>query len=278
MKKLISTILISKLLIMSLFGSSSKETKSDQKESEMILLGMVLLEESNSLNINDVVNELREKWKLIVDDKETSNEASILFIEDYRIAIVNMDIPIPGNEIKSTAEYNYLWPNGTDEATKHKGHVILSLLNAGKDPIKENTLFSKVASSILNNSKSLGIYIGSRSLLIKKEMYLSSAKTMTSENLPLLVWIYFGMREENGKRSIYTYGLTDFQKMEMEIINSTHSFEDLLEMMLSMAHYVILSNVTLRDGETMGISETQRLRISISKGKYLPDKSIKIEY
>ena len=263
---------------MALFGSSHKEAKSDQKKSEMIILGMVLLEEPNSMKINDVVNELREKWKLVVDDKESDNDASILIIENYRIAIGNMDIPIPGDEIKSTAEYNYFWPNGMDEATKHKGHVILSILNAGTDPIKENILFTKVASSILNNSKSLGIYIGGRTLLINKEMYISSAETMTSEDLPLLVWIYFGMRTENGKRSIYTYGLADFQKMEMEIINSTHSFEDLLDMMFNIVHYIIISNVTLKDGETMGMSETQRLKISISKGKYLPDKSIKIEY
>lgn len=270
------TIIIG-IVIMSIFSFRKKDSKPEQK-SGSLLLGMILLEEPNSLNIKCVVKELREKWKLKVDDKATSDEASVLEIEGYKIAIGNMDIPIPGDEIKTTAEYNYFWKNGVEEATKHKGHLILSILNAGTDPIKENFLFSKVASAILNNSKAIGVYIGGRTLLLKKDFYQYNVAEMSEVNLPLYIWFYFGMRTENGKYSIYTYGLSDFNKKEMEIVNSTHPFNELSETMFNLVHYVIASNVTLKNGETIGMSEEQKLKITESKGKYLDDKTLKIEY
>jgi len=262
---------------MGIFSIKKKESKSEQK-SGSIILGMILLEESNSLKIKNVVKELREKWKLKMDDKETGDEASVLEIEGYKVALGNMDIPIPGDEIKTTAEYNYFWKNGVEEATKHKGHIILSILNAGINPVKENLLFSKVASSILNNSKAIGVYIGGRTLLLKKDFYQYNVDGMSEDNLPLYIWIYFGMRNENGEQSIYTYGLSDFNKKEMEIINSTHPHNELSEMMFSLVHYVIASNVTLKNGETIGMSEEQKLTITESKGKYLDGNTLKIEY
>jgi hypothetical protein len=276
-KKLALISIIIGITIMSLLSFIKKESKSVQKPGSP-MLGMILLEESNSMKIKDVVKELRAKWKLKVDDKETSDEASVLEIEGYKIAIANMDIPIPGDEIKTTAEYNYFWKNGIDEATKHRGHIILSILNAGTNPVQENLLFSKVASSILNNSIALGVYIGDRTLLLKKEFYQYNVEEMSEDNLPLYIWIYFGIRKENDKQSIYTYGLSAFNKKEMEIINSTHPPNELNEMMFNLVHYVIASNVILKKGETIGISENQKLTITESKGRYLDGTTLKIEY
>lgn len=101
---------------------------------------------------------------------------------------------------------------------------------------------------------------------------------MSETDLPLYNWIYFGLREENGKHSVYTNGLANFNKMEMEIIESNISIEELNEMMFNLAHYVISYDVTLKDGETIGLSAEQKLRISESKGKFLEGKTLKIEY
>ncbi|MFD2245433.1 DUF4261 domain-containing protein [Pontibacter ruber] len=262
---------------MGLFSFFKRE-KSNESNKSSLILGMVLLEEADSLNIKGVVSELRGNWKLEVDDSESSDESSVLVVDGYRVAIGNMPVPIPGVEIEETAAYNYLWPNGEKEATKHKGHIILSLMNGGKDPVAENLLFNKVASAVLKNSKSLGVYIGGRSLLISKDFYLGNTEIMSEEDLPLYNWVYFGLRQENGKQSIYTYGLAEFNKKEMEIINSSRTLEELNEIMFNMAHYVIAQDVKLKDGETIGISAEQKLKIKESKGKFLEGNTLKIIY
>ncbi|MCH5715516.1 DUF4261 domain-containing protein [Niabella hibiscisoli] len=101
---------------------------------------------------------------------------------------------------------------------------------------------------------------------------------MSEEDLPLYNWICFGLRKERGKQSVYTYGLADFGKQEMEIIDSEKSLEELNEMMFNLAHYVIAYDVILKDGETIGVSAEQKLKITESEGKFTAGKTFKIEY
>ena len=151
-------------------------------------------------------------------------------------------------------------------------------MNAGQNAINENMLFSMVASTILSNSKSIGIYIGGRSLAIEKDFYIASVKNMSLEDLPLYIWLYFGLRGDKEKQSVYTYGLKDFGKKEMEILNSSNGYGEVSDLMYNLAHYVIAQNVDLKDGETIGFSADQKLQISESKGVFLDGITIKIEY
>jgi hypothetical protein len=276
MKKTIILITIGILMMRTI--SFSKDKNNIDTDSNSTIVGMVLLEEPNSMQIKNVVSELRTKWKLIVDDKESSDSVSVLVIDGYRVGIANMPYSVPEDEIKSITEYNYFWKKGAEEAAKHKGHIILSVLNAGKNPVIENLLFTQVAASILKNSKSLGIYIGERTLLLKKDFYLTNTEMMSDKNLPLYNWLYFGLRKSNGKRSIYTFGLADFNKKEIEIVNSDKSLEDIIETMYDLVHYVIISNVTLKDGETVTIPGGPKLNVIESQGIYLEGSTFKIDY
>ncbi|MBP0902939.1 DUF4261 domain-containing protein [Mariniflexile gromovii] len=262
---------------MGLFSFLKKEKKTESNTNSAIL-GMVLLEDPNSFDLKGTVNELKAKWKLKVNDNDADDKAAVLVIGEYNVAIANIPATIPEGEVERTAEYNYFWENGIEETSKHRGHIVLSIMNAGKNPVQENLLYSKIASAVMNNSKAIGIYIGGRILVLKKDFYQANVEMMSEEDLPLYNWIYFGLRKENGKQSVYTYGLADFGKMEMEIVESGNSIEELNEMMFNLAHYVIAYNVTLKDGETIGISAEQKLKISESKGKFLEGKTLKIEY
>lgn len=262
---------------MGLFSFLKKERK-NELNTNSVILGMVLLEDPNSFNLKGTVNELRTKWKLEVNDNDAYDKGTVLVIRDYNVAIANIPAVIPEGEVQRTAEYNYFWKNGTEETSKHKGHIILSIMNAGKNAVQENLLYSKIASAVMNNSKSIGIYIGGRTLVLKKNFYQANVDMMTEEDLPLYNWIYFGLRKENGKQSVYTYGLTEFGKKEMEIIDSNNSLEELNEMIFNLTHYVIANDVTLKDGETIGLSAEQKLKISESKGRFLEGKTLKINY
>jgi hypothetical protein len=113
---------------------------------------------------------------------------------------------------------------------------------------------------------------------LSKEFYQANLEDISESNLPINNLIYFGIRKENSKTSIYTYGLKDFRKKEMEIIESEHDVDDLIGMMYNLTSYVLESDVTLKDGETIGMSETQKLKIKLSKGKFLDEQTLKIEY
>ncbi|MFV9484913.1 DUF4261 domain-containing protein [Christiangramia sp. ASW11-125] len=276
MRKILTIIIIG-ILSMGLFSFLKKEKKTESNTSSAIL-GMVLLEDPYSFDLKRTVKELETKWKLKLNNNDSDDKAAVLVIEGYNVAIATIPVAIPDKEVEKNAEYNYLWENGVEESSEYKAHIVLSLMNAGKNPVQENLLYSKIASAVMNNSKAIGIYIGGRTLVLKKDFYQANVEMMREEDLPLYNWIYFGLRKENGKQSIYTYGLADFGKMEMEIVESENSIEELDEMMFNLAHYVVAYDVNLKDGETIGMSAEQKLKISVSKGKFLEGNTLKIKY
>lgn len=248
-----------------------------ESSTSAIILGIVLLKEETMV-LDEVLWLLQSEFKTKMVEHERGEEMMVLTIADYQIVIAPICGNIPDDEVKEIARYNYYWPNAIEETAEHNGHIIISLINAGKNALKENLLFSKVVCAILKSSNSLGFYMGGRTLLLEKDFYLNNAIGASEDRLPLYNWIYFGLRQLGTKQSIYTYGLSDFGKQEMEIINSEKTFEELNALMYNIVHYVLVSNVHLKSGEMVGLSWNEKFTISKSKGKFVHGTTLKISY
>ena len=67
------------------------------------------------------------------------------------------------------------------------------------------------------------------------------------------------------------------QKMEMEVIDSKIGLEEIHELMSNIASYVIGNNITFNNGETLGYTEAQKIKITRSKGQFVDGQSLKLE-
>lgn len=63
----------------------------------------------------------------------------------------------------------------------------------------------------------------------------------------------------------------------MEVINSKLNIEELYNFVSNIATYVINSNVTFKDGETLGYTEDQKINITSSKGQFVEGQTLKLE-
>ena len=106
--------------------------------------------------------------------------------------------------------------------------------------------------------------------------YIEASTVMKEDTLPILNWIYFGFTRGKQGPGIYTYGMTAFGKDELEILDSRMSPEELSEFLYDVVYYILESDVTLRDGETIGMSEEQKLAITRSEGVSVDGFSLKI--
>ena len=72
--------------------------------------------------------------------------------------------------------------------------------------------------------------------------------------------------------------MSEFDKSEMEIVDSNMKMGDLYDFLLNTIHYVLDQDVTLKDGETLGYTENQKIKITRSKAVYLEGgKTLKFE-
>lgn len=194
------------------------------------------------------------------------------------VAIAHMPIPIPSGEIEEAAQYAYNWQTALEDTKDHESHLIVSLMQGGQDQLKRFKIFTRVVSSLLRTTNAIAVYKGNQSLLIPKDDYLSEAVAMRDDYLPLNLWIYFGLRVTDNGNSGYTCGLKEFNKTEIEIVNSSQSLEDIRGFLFNISHYVLEYDVAFRDGQTVGGSAEEKIDISISRGKFVDGDTFKLAY
>lgn len=204
--------------------------------------------------------------------------AASLNIDGELVAIGSMPAPIPMRDIEGTAKYAYNWDNVIEEIKEHKAHLIVSIKQGGNNMVKRYKIFTSVICSLLRTNNAIGVYKGNQSLLIRKDDYLQEADGMSDEWYPLNLWIYFGLRHGNDKNSGYTYGLREFNKLELEIVASAKGLADIRAFLYNMAHYVLDYDVEFQDGQTCGLSESEKIGITLSKGVFVDGETFKMAY
>jgi hypothetical protein len=275
---IILTVIIMLGFISKLFKNDSSETKADSESN--VVLGMVLLKEVDKIDFKKISDQLKYKYDINITKEEVDSVrgVAVFKLNNSQIAIMLMDIPIPGDELEFPSQISYLWPEAKDLTPTHKGHIIISVSSTTDNKLNMFKNFTKVASTVLTNTNSLGIYLGNQTLVLPTDFYVGGAKSMTDEELPLLNWIYFGLRKENGKNSGYTFGLKEFGYDELEILNSSNPIEEIQSMLFNISHYIIQGNVELNDGETIGLTEDQKIKIEKSQGVQVEGTTLKLLY
>ena len=254
-----------------------KSKKQDGKERK-IILGMVILQDDNSFDTKAFRKDFKDNYHKTIN-KPSGDSSSFAFkVDDELIVIGHMPIPIPHSDIEETAKYAYNWETVLEDLKNHKSHLIVSIISGGQDQIKRFKIFTQVICSLLRTTNSVGVYEGNQSLLIPKNHYIDEASLMTNDYLPLNLWIYFGYRVTDKGNSSYTYGLKEFDKNEMEIIDSAKSTAEISKFLFNITHYVLDYDVTFKDGQTCGMSANEIIPISFSKGKFVDGDTLKLAY
>jgi hypothetical protein len=238
--------------------------------------GIILLEEEPIFNSATIQRELELRYKLRIN-KKTANDGIVIFSSDkYRIVIVAVDAEIPEDELESVCKISHLWKDAKEETSKHKSHLILTVSSDITDLVELNMQFTRIAASILRNTKSLGIYLGNQSLIAPREYYVKIADTMSNDDLPLPNWIYFGLRENNSKRNGFTIGLKEFGFREIEFTESEKSFEEIYKVLYDLAHHVLLSRQPLKQGETFDLSEKEKISMESRASEFRDTESMQV--
>ncbi|WP_183573176.1 DUF4261 domain-containing protein [Mucilaginibacter sp. X5P1] len=261
---------------MSLFNLFKKNTKPQASENN-ILLAMPIFNNGDSYDINNIIENLKSHWGFDVTDIEGDNNAVAFNINGETIALAYIPVQIPWDDIEGTAKYAYNWPNASEELKDHGGHAIVSIMSGQKSPLERFKILSKVLYSILITSDAVGVYQGAQSLLIPRNQYLDNIDVLENDDIPVTLWVYIGLKKLTTGNCAYTYGLKEFNNQEIEIIDSKLSLEELFDFLFNITSYVLCQEVTLKIGETIGLTADQKIAVTSSKGEFVKGQSIKLK-
>lgn len=260
---------------MGLFGH--KKEKDTKQEGGFV--SFVLLKES-AWDKAEFLCGLKAEWDIAVneDDNAAGKRGDVLVFEkDGMLATVSlMPMPVPDGEAEHWAAMNYLWPEAVEVTKTHTAHLVIMVLQRDKDMREAGKLLVKLCDTALKDERAIGVYTAGT--VFEPGFYRDAAAIMRSDMVPILNWVYIGLLRTKSGMDGYTYGLKTFGKDEIEIINTKASPNELRWFLVETAGYVLGNDVVLRDGETIGSSEDEKLPISRSKGAHVEGETLKIGF
>lgn len=270
---------------MGLFGKKKKEEHHEVKEFENVgsFNGFVLLD-SEGWDKEKFITDFKEDWGIELSETEGDDEnegaEQLLFAQTgaYTVVVGYIGAPIPDGEAEHWAGANFMWKDAVQVVSGHKAQLVVTIFGGDDDLLKKGKIFVQMVCSALKQDNAIAFY--SDDMVYSPEQYLDFSRMMEDDGLPLLNWIWYGIYADEKRAGVYTYGMRKFGKEEMEVIVSRENADlnNIRGFLLDITAYVLTENVTLRDGETIGFSAEQKLKITLSPGVGVYGNSLKIEY
>lgn len=267
------------------FGNHKKpdeeKSASEIKEKGGLFAASVLLSEAK-FSFEQFVSDLKADWDITLDSEDTAHDRDtmVIHVDGMMAAVSLFPAPVPNGEAESNARTNYRWPDAVKAAQKHKAHLFIAMLPQGQPFAEAGIALVRLCASALGQETAVAV--NTAGTVFAPDFYIDYARLYLDNDMyPVMNLVFFGLYSNDGGKTLcsYTYGLKpSFGKDEIEVLDSAYSPGELLEFMTDVAAYVIESDVVLRDGETIGFSEEQKLPITKSPSAVLDGETVKIGF
>ena len=221
---------------------------------------------------------LRDHWGIPCmtepEDGEDGESTLVFEVEGMLAALSLYPFPVPHGEAEEAAGRCYLWPEAEAAARRHKGQLLVSVLGREAGPWKAAALQVKLVCAACGQAGTLGVY--ANGTVYPPELYQEAAAPLDEGELPLLNLVWVGLYRTEEGMGAYTDGLRSFGKDELEVLDARAEPAEVRNFLLNIADYLLEEDVTLRDGETIGFSEEQRLPITRNAGVGQEGMTLKI--
>jgi len=267
-------------------AQAAKQESEDDAGTKGRFSGFILLSDK-SWDKEQFKRDMKSDWNILTEETEDEGDeeaeeqkegcdALIFEVGTQRVMLGYMDMPIPDGEAEHNAAFNYTWKEAVEVTKTHQAQIIVAIMGEHKNLMEDGELFVKVVSVLCKQRNAIGVY--ANGVVYQPEFYFAMREFMQKGMFPILGLVWFGiMRTEKGY-NVYTIGMKNFGKDEMEILDSGEKPQELKDFLIDVASYCIQEDVAFRDGETVGMSAKQRCRITKSPGVCVEGMTLKIAY
>lgn len=273
-------------------GCLFKKKKDDEKieptnfENAGHFNGFVLLSEPE-WNKKKFLEDFKADWGIeLVDEgdaeKPEDDIAIFAHVGELTLMVGFTPVPVPYNEAEQWAQANYRWDKAVDAVKAHKATLIVGVKGSNELMLDKANLYVQAVATALNQEHATGYY--DPQIVYEPEWYRKFALAAHEyEAFPSMNLVWFGMYTDRKQAGIYTLGMRRFGKEEMEVLIPSKEMKsispgDIIEFLSDIVDYVLLEDVTLRDGETIGPTAEEKHSITFGKGVGINGNSFKIGY
>src|SRR5262249_36020035 len=122
-------------------------------------------------------------------------------------------------------------------------------------------LQTRIVAALIEESDAVAVYWGAT--LNSRKVFLEQSANVPRDRIPTWLWVNYRLSRDaaSDRLSFSTDGLKDFGLMEIEAKDVALPFKDAYAHVEGMAAYLIAKGPIVRDGDTIGSSPTERIRV-----------------
>ena len=273
---------------MGLFGKKNKDE--EIRETEFVnvgeFCGFVLLDEPE-WDKKQFLADFKADWGIELEDEGSAENpdddiAVFAHIGELTVMVGFTPVRVPNGEAEIWAQANYRWAEAVEVAKAHKATLIVGVKGDNEHLIDKAKLYVKIVATALNQKHATGYY--DPRIVYEPEWYRRFALAAHEDDaFPSMNLVWYGMYTDRKQAGIYTLGMRRFGKEEMEVLIPSKEMQsvrpgDIIEFLSDIVDYVIMEDVTFRDGETIGPTAEEKHPITFGKGVGIDGNSFKIGY
>ena len=238
------------------------------------IMGYLLLQDTE-FHISEIMATLIRRFNVDVKfDKEMN-----AFTFQYEKFIVGASFVEHSMEMEGVVEgckYNFLWSGAKEAVSKHQAHVLLSIMNCN-NKLEGYKLFSNLMSVFCNFDNTIAVYMPAQALTLNSKTYVEDSRVLVTGRNPVHLWVCICPVYIEDATVVYTYGLNEFGKNEIEVRSTKRHFMELFDFVYHLADSIIGKDIEIQDGDEIGTADGEVLTAHVNDGVYIDRVSVKFD-
>ena len=185
-------------------------------------------------------------------------------VGDEFLALAHMKAPYP-DDLEGPIATSWMWPRESpiENVKRHRSFLLITMTGGAADPVRRRLTLTAVTALAAKQAGVMAVYWGDARLVIFPPLFVGMAEEInTPQSPPLYLWVDLrAFRNEDGTTGLFTTGLAPLGHMEIEIPSIKMEIGELREWLLEIMCYLLENGPVLMDGQTIGMSAEQQIRI-----------------
>lgn len=172
-----------------------------------------------------------------------------------------VDTPLPKHHWQNWVEQAWWWPEAADVMSTNQAHLIVSSTWDKSSRLDAHVKHTLVVREFVDQLPAIAVTWGSA--LVSADQYAGEFHRFQSEKvLPVRLWVLIQISGDGqGGTIVSTLGMDAFGLKEIEANSAPMEPQDALQFVNNLAGYLITNGPVVKDGDTVGGSETERISI-----------------
>lgn len=175
-------------------------------------------------------------------------------IAQFAYVISFVDEPIDQAEMLRIAKHNVLFTDGEKIARHHRCHAVVGVFGVGS-PLARYQVLTRLLAAVASAYNAVAVYLGEQQLFYDKKTLLEQAPQLLAGQLPTALWIYYGFYAHQEAFWVYTQGMREFSRLELEISSDRLPLRTLHEILTYLSAIVISNHHQFEDGEIIEVGD-----------------------